>query len=48
MIDRILSILVALSLALLIWLYARSRDQEILDNVTLPVQVSLAESEADH
>ena len=48
MIDRILSILVALSLALLVWLYARSRDQEILDNVTLPVQVSLAEGEADH
>ena len=36
MIDRILSALVALSLALLVWLYARSRDQEILDNVTLP------------
>jgi hypothetical protein len=48
MIDRILSVLVALSLALLVWLYARSRDQEILDNVTLPVQVSLAEAEADH
>jgi hypothetical protein len=48
MIDRILSILVALSLALLIWLYARSRDQEILDNVTLPVQISLAEGDADH
>jgi hypothetical protein len=48
MIDRILSLLVALSLALLVWLYARSRDQEILDNVTLPVQVSLAEVEADH
>jgi hypothetical protein len=48
MIDRILSVLVALSLALLVWLYARSRDQEILDNVTLPVQISLAETEADH
>jgi hypothetical protein len=48
MIDRLLSILVALSLALLVWLYARSRDQEILDNVTLPVQVSLAEGQADH
>ena len=48
MIDRILSSLVALSLALLVWLYARSRDQEILDNVTLPVQISLAEGEADH
>ncbi|HBI41506.1 MAG TPA: hypothetical protein DDY78_01450 [Planctomycetales bacterium] len=48
MIDRILSLLVALSLALLVWLYARSRDQEILDNVTLPVQVSLAEGQAEH
>ena len=48
MIDRTLSSLVALSLALLVWLYARSRDQEILDNVTLPVQVSLAEADADH
>ena len=48
MIDRILSSLVALSLALLVWLYARSRDQEILDNVTLPVQISLAEADADH
>ncbi len=48
MIDRVLSLLVALSLALLVWLYARSRDQEILDNVTLPVQVSLAEADADH
>ena len=26
MIDRILSLLVAVSLALLVWLYARSRD----------------------
>src|SRR5947208_1796491 len=48
MIDRILSALVALSLALLVWLYARSRDQEILDNVTLPVQLSLAPADADH
>src|SRR5437588_5108104 len=48
MIDRILSSLVALSLALLVWLYARSRDQEILDNVTLPVQISLAQADADH
>ena len=48
MIDRILSSLAALSLALLVWLYARSRDQEILDNVTLPVQISLAQADADH
>ncbi len=47
MIDRILSSLVALSLAFLVWLYARSRDQEILDNVVLPVQITLAEADAD-
>jgi hypothetical protein len=47
MIDRILSMLVALSLALLVWLYARSRDQEILDNVPLPVHVNLAAAQAE-
>ena len=31
MIDRCLSLFVAVSLALLVWLYARSRDQEVLD-----------------
>jgi hypothetical protein len=48
MLDRILSMLVALSLALLVWLYARSRDQETLDNVSVPVQVSVAPAQADH
>jgi hypothetical protein len=48
MIDRILSALVAVSLALLVWLYARSRDQELLDDVTLPVQISLTQADADH
>jgi hypothetical protein len=48
MIDRILSVLVALSLALLVWLYARSRDQETLDNVSVPVQVAVAPGQADH
>ena len=47
MIDRILSVVVALSLALLVWLYARSRDQEMLDNVTVPVQVILSPRQAD-
>jgi hypothetical protein len=47
MMDRFLSAFVAVSLALLVWLYARSRDQEILDNVPLPVQVTLAPSQAD-
>src|SRR5262245_14297037 len=42
MIDRLVSLFVALSLALLVWLYARSRDQEVLDHVPVPVQVVLA------
>jgi hypothetical protein len=48
MFDRMLSLVVALSLALLVWLYARSRDQEVLDNVPVPVQVTLAPDQAEH
>jgi hypothetical protein len=48
MIDRILSLVVAVSLALLVWLYARSRDQEMLDNVPLPVQVVVSPAQAEH
>src|SRR6185437_7460487 len=48
MFDRMLSLVVALSLALLVWLYARSRDQEVLDNVPLPVQVAGAPGQADN
>ncbi|MHB1425791.1 MAG: YbbR-like domain-containing protein, partial [Gemmataceae bacterium] len=48
MIDRMLSLVVALSLAFLVWLYARSRDQEMLDNVPVPVQVTLAPDQAEH
>ncbi len=47
MMDRMISIFVAVSLALLVWLYARSRDQEILDNVLLPVQVALPPAQAE-
>ena len=47
MLDRILSVFVAIGLALLLWLYARSRDQEIFDNVVIPVQLSLAGNQAD-
>jgi hypothetical protein len=47
MLDRLLSVIVAVSLALLVWLYARSRDQEILDNVVIPVQVSLVGNQAE-
>jgi len=41
LIDRLLSFLVALSLACLLWLYARSRSTEALDNVPVPVQIAL-------
>ena len=48
MMDRVISGLVALTLALLVWLYARSRDQEILDNVPIPVQINLPANQADN
>jgi hypothetical protein len=47
MLDRVLSMFVAVSLALLVWMYTRSRDQESLDNAPVPVQVSLAPDQAD-
>jgi hypothetical protein len=47
MIDRLLSIMVAIGLAVLVWLYARSRDQETLDNVSVPVEVTVAPSQTD-
>ncbi len=48
MLDRILSALVALSLAFLVWLYARSRDQEILDDVPVPVHLVLTAAQANN
>jgi hypothetical protein len=47
MYDRLMSSLVALSLAVLIWLYARSRNMETLDSVPIPVQVTLAADQAN-
>ncbi len=47
MIDRLLSIAVAVGLAVLAWLYARSRDQETLDNIPVPVDVSVAPGQLD-
>src|SRR5262249_17558190 len=47
MVDRFLSVVVALGLAVLVWLYARSRDQETLDNVPVPVEVSVASGQAE-
>jgi hypothetical protein len=48
MLDRLISALVALSLAFLVWLYVRSRDQETLDNVPVPVQIVLDPGQADN
>jgi hypothetical protein len=48
MFDRLLSGLMAVSLAMLVWLYARSRDQEMLDNITVPVQVTVTPRQAEH
>lgn len=48
MLDRMFSFVVALGLAVLVWLYARSRDPEVLDNVPIPVQVSLTPAQAEH
>ena len=47
MYDRLLSSLVALSLAFLVWLYARSRNQETMDNVPIPVLITLAPHQAE-
>jgi hypothetical protein len=47
MIDRLISAVVALTLGILVWLYARSRDQELLDNVPIPVEISLASGQVD-
>jgi hypothetical protein len=43
MIDRLTSCSMALSLAFLMWLYVRSRDQDTLDNVPIPVKIALAQ-----
>src|SRR5262245_44278470 len=48
MLDRSFSAVVALSLASLVWLYIRSREEEILDNVPIPVQIALAPGQAEH
>jgi hypothetical protein len=48
MLDRLISALVALCLAFLVWLYVRGRDQETLDNVPVPVQVTLSSGQAEH
>ncbi len=48
MTDRLISAAVAIILGVLVWLYARSRDQEMLDNVPVPVTLSLPAHQADY
>jgi len=48
MLDRFFSLAVSLGMAALIWLYARSREQEMLDNVAVPVQIALSAGQAEH
>lgn len=45
--DRLLSLTVAVSLAFLIFLYSRSREQETLDNVPLAVEVFVTPRQAE-
>ena len=45
--DRLLSVVIAVSLALLVWLYTQSRDQETLNSVTVPVELVLAPRQAE-
>ena len=47
MVDRLYSVLVALALGLLVWVYARSRERETLDNQPIPVEVRLAPGQAE-
>ncbi len=46
MLDRLICSTVSLALAVLVWLYARYREQESLDNVPIPVRVRLPERDA--
>jgi hypothetical protein len=46
MYDRAVSAVVSIALAFLVWLYARSRDQETMDNVPIPVRVQLPQRDA--
>src|SRR5438067_1508917 len=45
--QMLLEMLVALSLAFLVWLYAHSRAQDAIDRVQIPVQLALAPQHRD-
>ena len=46
-VDRFSSLSVAFALALMAWLYGSNRDQEIIDNVNIPVVVTLNSLQQD-
>jgi hypothetical protein len=46
MTDRILTPIIALGLAFLVWMYTRSRDQESIDNWPIPVEIDVNSSQA--
>jgi hypothetical protein len=46
--DRIITPVIAVGLALLVWLYMRSRNQEVLDNYPVPVELQVASTQAEH
>lgn len=46
MTDRILTPVIALGLALLVWMYTRSRDQEQIDNWPVPVELEVNPEQA--
>lgn len=47
MTDRLLTPLIAVGLAFLVWMYTRSRDLEIIDNVEIPLEVAVAPAQAE-
>jgi hypothetical protein len=48
MLDRVFSAVAALGMAALVWLYARSREQDLLDDIHVPVQITLAAGQAEN
>ncbi|VTS05199.1 YbbR-like domain-containing protein [Tuwongella immobilis] len=47
MLDRLISVAVAVSLAFLVWLHSRTREQETLDNIPIPVQIQLSAQDTE-
>ena len=47
MLDRVTTAFIAVGLAFLVWMYTRSRDEEVLDNYQVPVDVQVAPAQAE-